>query len=125
VIVTTHIHYPHFHLPAVVRRHIGLFATLAAVVVLGALAGIWLAQRSSQPSETAATDWAPEYAADTPLVTYTDPGATLWVGGDANLDPDVAVWGQSEYAADTPLVTYADPGATLWVGGDANLDPDG
>ena len=122
--MTTHIHYPHFHLPAVVRRHIVLFALLVAVVVIGAVAGIWLAQRPTPASDSPTTAWTPEYGVDTPLVTYAEPGAALWIGGDANLDPDVAAWGQSEYRADTPLVTYEEFGATIWVGGDANLDPD-
>jgi hypothetical protein len=124
VIVTTHIHYPHFHLPAVVRRHLILFAILAGVLVIGVLAGIWLAQRSTPASESATADWAPEYGVDTPLVTYANLGAALWVGADANLDPDIAAWGQSEYNADTPLVTYADREARYWIGADANLDPD-
>ncbi len=122
--MTTHIHYPHFHLPAVVRRHIGLFATLAAVVIVAALAGLWLAQRSSPPSESATADWTQEYNADTPLVTYANPGPALFVGAEANLDPDIARWGQSEYNADTPLVTYTNQGATYWIGTEANLDPD-
>ena len=29
-----------------------------------------------------------EYLVDTPLVIYADRGATYWIGGDANLDPD-------------------------------------
>jgi hypothetical protein len=124
VIVTTHIHYPHFHLPALVRRHMVLFAMLVVVLVIGIVAGIWLGQRSTPASESAPANWAPEYGVDTPLVTYTNLGASLWVGADANLDPDVAAWGQSEYLVDTPLVTYTNLGASLWVGADANLDPD-
>ena len=89
------------------------------------MGGIWLAQRSSPATEAAATiDWVPEYEADSPLVLFNPAVESGYLGGDANLDPDVAVWMQSEYVADTPLVIVETPQAVRWVGGDANLDPD-
>jgi hypothetical protein len=67
-----------------------------------------------------------EYATDTPIVLL-EPGFetfSIFVGGEANLDPDVV--GQTEYMFDTPLVVY-EPGfytASFFVGTDANLDPE-
>lgn len=122
--MTTHIHYPSFHVPAVVRRHLLLLSLLLVVVIAATIVGIQLSQRTSTGVEAVNADWSPEYGVDTPLVTYANLGAALWVGADANLDPDVARWGQSEYYEDTSLVTYAEPGAAIWVGADANLDPD-
>lgn len=70
---------------------------------------------------------AVEHGAFTPM-TYRDPANVQqrFVGGDANLDPNVLpIAGLGEHGAFTPM-TYRDPSVVTnrFVGIDANLDPD-
>lgn len=70
---------------------------------------------------------AAEHGAFTPMA-YRDPAVVQqrFVGGDANLDPDVrSIAGLGEHGAFTPMA-YRDPTAAQqrFVGIDADLDPD-
>lgn len=111
---------------------------LSGIALLALLIVVVFATRAGDSFQQ---EWLPEYAVDTAAnaaVTATLGGpiedTSRYVGGDANLDPDVLVLSHewiAEYGTDTatdPAIAalLGGPVTTVdrWFGLDANLDPD-
>ncbi len=106
------------------RRSVRYVVAVIAVAVVGVAGIVALSILAGDDEPAAIEGWVPEYDVDSPAPAFVfTPGPTFWVGGSADLDPDVA-WMQPEYVRDGALVAPMTPVVPFFVGSDAGFDPD-